>query len=329
MKKSLLFFFISLFCLQGFSQTTYLGTLANTDPIFNRPDPGTPPTTLSSGGDNVHYDVIALTITTPGMISFTSTSTVDNFGILYSPAGFDPLTPLNNALVANDDNGNNNFGFIYDFPTAGTYYLVVTSFKNGATGTYSVTLSPVVVVPVNIVSFTAEKAGASSNVVKWSNANEINVDKYQVQVSTDGKVFHDVLNAVITARNSSSVANYSYTIGAPLAGINFYRLKIMEKGGKTSLSPVAAVNNKGNLVASIKVFPNPAADYLFIETKSGQSGKANISVINEAGAIIYTKSYVLNNQPILTVDVRSLSTGKYFVKTIINKEEKIVAFIKK
>jgi hypothetical protein len=80
--------------------------------------------------------------------------------------------------------------------------------------------------------------------VKWSNENEVNVDKYQLQLSTDGKVFYDLANAIVTARNSSSIASYSYTIADPAEGVNFYRLRIIEKGGKMTLSPVAAVNNK-------------------------------------------------------------------------------------
>ena len=331
MKAFILLFLVSVLSFAAFSQT-YTGSLAATDPTFNRPDPGTPPTVLSSVGTNVYYDVISFVVNTPGLFSVTSNSPMDNFGVLYGPAGFNPASPLTNALVANDDLSGAGisfgFGFIYDFAVAGTYSIVVTSFKNGALGPYEVTITPAAVVPVNLVSFTAEKADQSSNVVKWSNANEVNVDKYQLQLSADGKKFYDVQNAVTTARNNSAVASYSYTVSNPEAGINFYRIKIVEKNGAISLSPVAAVNNKGSRIAYIKVFPNPAVDYLFIETKSGQVGKASVSVINAAGAIVYTKNYVLNNQSILTVDVRKLSTGKYFVKTVINKEENMVTFLK-
>jgi hypothetical protein len=329
MKKFLLVFSISLFSLQGFSQTIN-GTIDLTDPTYNRPDPGVPPTTSSTAGTAVHYDVISFIIASPGIISFTSSSGFDNFGVLYSAAGFNPASPLTNALVANDDQSGSNFGFTYNFTTPGTYYIVISPYtKSNVTGPYSVAITPATVVPVNLVSFTAEKTNGSNNVVKWSNENEVNVDKYQLQLSTDGKVFYDLANAIVTARNTSSNASYSYTIADPAEGVNFYRLRILEKSGKVTLSPVAAVNNKRVATALIKVFPNPATDYLFIQTKSNQSGKANISVINAAGAIVYTRSYVLSNQSILTVDVRTLSTGKYFIKTIINKEEKMVQFVKK
>ena len=329
MKKCLLLFSISLFCLQAFPQTIN-GAIELTDPMYNRPDPGTPPTTSSSVGMNVHYDVISFIIASPGVISFTSSSGFDNFGVLYGSAGFDPASPLTNALVANDDQSGSDFGITYNFTAPGTYYIVISPFtKSNVTGPYSLSITPATVLPVNLVSFSAEKAGSSNNMVRWSNENETNVDRYLVQVSTDGKIFYDLANAIVIARNTSSLASYSYAIPNPAEGVNFYRLRIIEKNGKMTLSPVAAVNNKRAGAAAIKVFPNPATDYLFIETKSNQSGKANISVINAAGSIVYTKSYVLSNQSILTVDVRTLSTGKYFIKTIINKEEKMVQFIKK
>ena len=197
MKKFLLVFSmslsISLFCLQGFSQT-YSGVIELTDPMYNRPDPGHPPTTSSSAGMGVHYDVISFVIATPGIITFTSASGFDNFGVLYSSAGFNPASPLTNALVAIDDESGSNFGFAYNFTIPGTYYLVVSPFtKSNVTGPYSVVLTPATVVPVNLVSFTAERISSSNNVVKWSNENEVNVDKYQLQLSTDGKVFYDLV----------------------------------------------------------------------------------------------------------------------------------------
>ena len=52
-------------------------------------------------------------------------------------------------------------------PHAGTYYLVISRvYKKQCTGPYSVAITPATVVPVNLVSFTAEKINGSDNVVK-------------------------------------------------------------------------------------------------------------------------------------------------------------------
>ena len=327
MKKFLLLLFTAFSGLYGFSQTTFIGNLDAADGTYDRPEEGMPPTTLSTVGTNVYYEVILFTVATPGLITITSNSGFDNFGVLYGPGGFNAAAPLNNALQASDDLSGTNFGFTYNFTTPGTYYLVVSSYKNNVTGPYSVTLTPVTTVPVKLVSFTAEKATTSTNLLSWSTAEELGVEKYQVQRSVDGKNFVDLSAATLSAINSSVKTSYNFTDKAPIAGLNFYRLKIVEKNGRFTQSNVAVVNNrKGS--SSIKVFPNPAVNYLYIETKASNSGKASISIINVAGGTVFSKEFVASQQPVFTVDVRKLTAGKYFVKTIINNEQTITAFVK-
>jgi hypothetical protein len=85
---------------------------------------------------------LAFVIATPGIITFTSASGFDNFGVLYSSAGFNPASPLTNALVAIDDESGRQFWFSYNFTTPGTYYLVVSPFtKSNVTGPYSVAIN--------------------------------------------------------------------------------------------------------------------------------------------------------------------------------------------
>ncbi len=327
MKKTLLLFLILALSFPGFSQITYSGTLSNTDPFFNRPDEGTPPTMLSVDFTHVYYQVIAFTVTTPGFITITSSSTYDNFGILYGPGGFDPKAPLTNALTAVDDQSGTNFGFTYQFTTPGTYYVVFTSFKNNTTGPFAITINPVNTIPVKLVSFTAEKDKTSGNLIKWSTAEEINIEKYQVLRSTDGKNFDAVTGAELIAKGSSGNASYSFTDATPVTGINFYRLKITEKGGKSSVGSIASVNNrKGG--GTIRLYPNPTINFLNVDVKSSSVGKAMVTIVNSAGETVYTKQYTLNNQAVLSVDVKRIAPGKYFVKTIIDNEESVASFIK-
>ncbi len=324
MRKLLLFLFAGLFFIPAISQTTFIGSLDLTDPTFNRPDEGTPPTSLAfPQGTNVRYDIITIVITTPGLVTFTSNSGFDNFGVLYDAAGFNPASPLTNALVASDDQSGTNFGFTYDFTTVGTYYLVFTSLKNNITGPYSVTQTPVVTVPLKLLSLTAEKRSGTGNLIKWTTAQELNIETYTVLHSLDGKNFTELTSAVLSAGRSA----YSFTHAAPVVGINYYRLKITEKSNRAILSHIVNVNNKKG-ADFLKVFPNPATNYLYIETKTGQTGKVQLSILSAGGEKVFTKEYIIGNQPSLSVDVRKFTPGKYFVKTVINYQETISTFIK-
>jgi len=318
MKKSLLFSLLLLTAYFSLAQSVITGAITTSDPTFDRPDEGAPPTTLPVRGANVHYDVIPVTISATGLTTFACSSVdpnFDTFGFLYSPAGFDPTNPLSNVLVGDDDSGPGfNFAITYNFTTPGVYYLVVTTFKSLNRGVYSITSTEGGVLPVRLVSFTAEKANGGKNLLKWTSAGESNIEKYQVQHSSTGSDFTDIAGATIDAHNVSTNSYYNYTDNSPFEKLNFYRLKIIEKGSAIKYSIVAVVNNNKQSSARINVFPNPAVNYINIQTKAGQKGRADISISSASGQIVFKKEYTVTNESILYIDLQKLTPGNYFVR---------------
>jgi hypothetical protein len=332
MKKALLLFSFPFYFFCSQAQSIIIGTLSSSDPTFNRPNAGSPPTTLSTSETNEYYDVIPITVTTTGMITILSGGSMDTFGFLYGPAGFDPLNPLNNILLGNDDASatNYNFALTYNFTTLGTYYVVVTTYKHGVMGSYGLSSTAGGVLPVRLLSFTAEKAGSSKNLLKWSTAGESDIESYQVQHSSDGSHFTDIAGATIEGRNVSSTSYYSFTDVAPFDKLNYYRLKINDRVAIVKYSPVAVVNNsKSRSSGSISIFPNPAVNYLNIQTGAGQKGKAAVSITSTAGQIVYNGDYTVFNESILYLDVKKLVAGKYYVRIkTADGETTILPFIK-
>ena len=319
MKKSLLLFLLTISVYFSLGQSVINGAITNSDPTFNRPNAGAPPTTLSDIGTNVHYDVLTITITTPGIVTFVckGSENFDTFGFLYGTGGFDPANPLTNVLVGNDDlsPSNINFAITYNFTVPGVYYIVVCPYKSPSTGTYAIISTEGGVLPVRLISFTAEKATGGKNLLKWVSAGESNIDKYQVQHSSNGSTFTDIAGATIDGRNIATNSYYNYTDNNPFEKLNFYRLKIIEKTNLITYSTIAVVNNnKNRSAASITVFPNPAVNYLNIQTKAGQKGKADVIISSANGQIVYRRDYVIASESILYVDVQKLSAGSYFVK---------------
>lgn len=326
MKIFLLFLMFAICLLPAFAQE-YTGELNAKDPVFNRPEEGTPPVALSIY-TSAHYKIITITVAAAGPMVFASTSPFDNFMILYNTNGFTPATPLVNTLVANDDFNGSNAGFSYNFSTAGNYYLVMASFKNNITGAYTVSVTPGVVLPVNLLSFTAGKTTGNNNSIKWSGSEEQNLAGYQVQRSIDNKKFTDLPGGNMAAHNNTQVVSYSFKDNDPAAGYNYYRLKIKEATGRVSYSQVALVKNSKPGVINIQLFPNPTTDFLQLEAKSMQNIKAHITIINSTGGVMQSSQVRFNNQGSLSVDTRKLPAGKYFLKTAIDKDEATMIFIK-
>ena len=317
MKKALLLYSFVICSLLAQAQFPYNGVIASTDPTFNRPDAGAPTTVISVQGTNVYYDVVPYIVTTPGLVTIASTTTnpdFDLYGFLYSPGGFDPLMPLTNVLLGNDDSGPGfNFALTYNFTTPGTYYIVVTTLKPTSIGNYTLTATDPGPLPVKLVSFTAEKSGTGKNLLKWISAGETGILRYEIQHSSDGASFKNIAGATVEARNVSINSSYNFADIAPFQKLNFYRLKITEKTGATSFSTISVINN-GKSVSTISIFPNPAINFVSIQTKAGQSGKAAVSIISGAGQIVYKADYTIANESIVYLDVKKLTAGNYFIR---------------
>lgn len=129
-------------------QETVNGTLSNTDPTFNRVS-STPYNigcitqgTLSSTGSVVYYDVIEFTVTDAGefdieVMDFSSNMDDDSHLELY--CNFNPLNAREQLIMSDDDEGAGSLSRLQDITLpVGTYYLVMTSFSNDETGSYSI-----------------------------------------------------------------------------------------------------------------------------------------------------------------------------------------------
>ncbi len=329
MKKPLLALLFSLSFFAAISQTTVTGSLTAASPVFNRPSSLT---TLSSVGTAVYYSVLRLQVAAPGSITIDCVSTFldggvpDSYGLLYS-GPFNPASPLTNLVGINDDKGTSDYDFAitYSFPAAGTYFVVVTTYSNAITGGFTVTTTGGVL-PVSLKSFTAERVNRSMNEVKWSTAQEQNVAKFQIERSADGKKFTDVVNTVM-AKNSITGGTYAALDDKAMLGLNYYRLKTIDRDGQYSYSAVVLVNNK-NAVASIKAFPNPATNVLKVQVPEDMTGNISFTIINLLGLPVQTVQKQLLTGEVIQLDVQNLPKGAYQLKVSSTKSSSTVSFIK-
>ena len=148
LKMSLGAVVLGLASLATAASTPFAGALTVNDPTFNRPQAGNPPTLLSAIGTSTSYDVFAFYVTAPDTYTLQTHSAAfapgaadDTFIVLYQNT-FAPATALANALQANDDNGASSLSLVAHPLSPGIqYFLVVTSYINGAFGNYTGSIS--------------------------------------------------------------------------------------------------------------------------------------------------------------------------------------------
>ncbi len=186
------------------------------------------------------------------------------------------------------------------WPTANTYY-VLTQTVGGFTSSDTVYIN-VSTLPVKFISFSATlKENKVEN--SWQTANEINVNSYLMEKSTDGKSFYKIgkLAAENKARNI-----YSFIDENVSEGVSYYRVLALDNDGKRTYSGVQRVENSKS-GKPLLIYPNPANDLITIKASSIKS----VTIINTEGKIVYSEK-VNNNTA--TIDISRLAKGVYLVK---------------
>ncbi|SEI54854.1 Por secretion system C-terminal sorting domain-containing protein [Dyadobacter sp. SG02] len=136
--------------------------------------------------------------------------------------------------------------------------------------------------PVTLVSFTA-RAAEQTALLEWETTEEVNASHFEIQRSSDAKNF-EAIGTVEAAGDSRDLVSYRFTDASPLAGINYYRLKQIDRAGDGQEGPYSysrTVSVRFDVDVKISVYPNPATDLIRIES-AGQLGTVEIFTLTGA-----------------------------------------------
>jgi len=156
---------------------------------------------------------------------------------------------------------------------------------------------------IQLTSISATNMG-SKNRVDWATEHEDRDDAFELQRSANGTDFVDV--ATIKARGIAST--YSYYDELPLAGVNYYRLKMTSGNGAVSYSEVVNAVMKDRVGFGITAYPNPAGDATTVSISGRTTGDATISITDAMGRLVRT---IAVDSDIVNVDLKGLASGVY------------------
>ncbi len=114
--------------------------------------------------------------------------------------------------------------------------------------------------PVNWLQFIVTPQNKYT-LLQWTVAHEINCAYYMAEHSTDATHF-TALAQIPATNNGGNINTYQYLHTAILTGINYYRIKEVDKDGRFTYSKTVTVNIDD--VNSLQVTPNPTRDVVTI-----------------------------------------------------------------
>lgn len=119
--------------------------------------------------------------------------------------------------------------------------------------------------PISLLDFTATKQTKGVD-LNWQTTTEQNSHYFDVEFSRDGSKFESI-GRVNAAGSSSTLKNYFLVHLSPVNGVNYYRLKMVDKDGTFKYSAVRAVKFSNAIL--ITATPNPTTDRVYITSNEG------------------------------------------------------------
>jgi hypothetical protein len=134
--------------------------------------------------------------------------------------------------------------------------------------------------PVELISFTATKAGNGDVKVDWTTASEINSSYYDIEIAKGNTALNQETFeplAKVLSENKPNGARYSFIDRENnKSGVRYYRLKMVDQNGSFRYSAVRSV--VFNEEISWQLYPNPSQGIFNLICQASSGEKIDISI---------------------------------------------------
>jgi hypothetical protein len=291
-------------------------------------------------------DVTSLPLTV-NSLQFTLTGTHDADDLTTVTTWFNPTAPsLSGASGLQNLPGTfaaphtYNSSFLQNIAAGGSGYFIITvttaaTATNGNTIKLNGALNPVVFgfttvppvtnnqsdlsgtqtiggpLPLRLIDFSGVAVHTQEVQLQWITAGELNTKDFEIEWSVDGLRFSKI--AVLTAGNSMQDLHYYYLHKLPADGNNYYRLKMNDKDGHFTYSPMIRINMPVT-ATKIIVRQNPVINFLDLRVRALKDELIVFELQAADGKMVATKSFNLSKgNNVLSWDLQQLAAGSYFI----------------
>ena len=183
---------------------------------------------------------------------------------------------------------------------------------------------PFSILETNLSAFSATLRNNNIS-INWKVNNSDLTNKYEVEMSDDGKEFKDLGQGVATISGMGINSNFLYSPDRNYTGNLYFRIKQTNLTGKISYSEIRSVYINHN-EQKFTLYPNPTVSGINIQFVKNYGSDYKIDLINSYGQLIYQKSYSINKATSLNIDwPNKPAPGIYFIRVtdLSNHSEQI------
>ena len=105
-------------------------------------------------------------------------------------------------------------------------------------------------------------------------------------------------------------SNYSYWDEAPVPGINYYRLKMIDAAGAFTYSEIVTATVIPNGIFSMQAYPNPVTSLLTINIHGAVGPNATLEIADLTGKVVMMMEAANTTE----INMVSMAAGIYLIK---------------
>lgn len=185
------------------------------------------------------------------------------------------------------------------------------------------------VLPVVLISFAAEKYQERAVRLEWKAETELNFSHYELEKSVDQLSFFRI-ESVEAKSHLPGLKIYQHLDEEPNLGMNYYRLKMVDRDGSFKYSSIQSVKFDSNALKNIKIYPNPAVYDVRMAITAHHNFTGKLNVYDLSGQSVYEQMVdVKSGFNKFMIDLNNISAGEYIVSlvsqsTAVHYTEKLI-----
>lgn len=159
------------------------------------------------------------------------------------------------------------------------------------------------VLPIKLQSFTAQ-AQNNRVVLKWTTSEEINNSHYEVEKSTNARQW--ALIQRVAAEGQP--ADYTYSDAATASSEVYYRLKSVDRDGKSEYSHIVKVVRSRSLAAYVS--PNPARTQVTVSLSTASTAPLQLQLVANNGQVV-REGFFAKGSSLIQLGLQGTRAGIY------------------
>lgn len=207
----------------------------------------------------------------------------------------------------------------------GTYQAFTASF----TGFSRFFLIDNAALPLVLKDFTGKLESDQHSGLHWTTSSESNTSHFEVERSIDA-VHFEMIGRVSAAGSSSNDIKYSLRDPYIAEPVNYYRLKMVDRDGRSRYSEVLLIKNPQRSLQAVRVLSNPFGNQIELLFSQIPSQRVRFILRDMNGRTYYNKELqISSNRWMLDVSRLTLSQGSYVLEVNTGGEKKSFLIVKR